>query len=396
MMSTAVMAFFGFFFWILNARLFSTEQIGIATAIISVTTLIANISLLGQNQALIRFLPKAKNPDTFLNTSLTLVTTMAIVSSISYVLLTPLFSPELSFIRQNLLFTLILIITSVGSTLSLLLDAVFIARRTAGYVLLKNTILSSIKMVLPLVLVVLGSMGIVTATGGAFLVAIALSFVLLTWKTGYRYIPKIDIHTIREMFRFSGGNYLAVLVSGLPANILPIIILNSLGAESSAFFYMVLMIISLLNIIPFSAGQSLLAEGSYDNNHLRQTFIRTIKMVYTIYIPAMLIIMLLGPYILLAFGRDYSVEGITLLRIMAGAGLFVCINSLSYALLNVLKKTSFVTLLTSVQAVLILGLSTALTDYGLYGIGISYITGIGITSIAILTVLFYNVRFFKI
>jgi len=53
MLSTAVMAFFGFFFWIINARLFKPEQVGIATTLISVLTLISTFSILGLGNSLI-------------------------------------------------------------------------------------------------------------------------------------------------------------------------------------------------------------------------------------------------------------------------------------------------------------------------------------------------------
>jgi len=46
MLSTGVMAVFGFFFWIINARLYSSEQVGIVATLISIMTLITNFSIL--------------------------------------------------------------------------------------------------------------------------------------------------------------------------------------------------------------------------------------------------------------------------------------------------------------------------------------------------------------
>src|SRR6185437_4704409 len=47
MLSTAIQALFGFFFWIINARLFTATEVGLATTIISIGTLITSLSLLG-------------------------------------------------------------------------------------------------------------------------------------------------------------------------------------------------------------------------------------------------------------------------------------------------------------------------------------------------------------
>ena len=60
MLSTLVMSFLGFFFWIISARLYSTEQVGIGATLISVMTLISSLSILGLDNGLIRYLPTAE------------------------------------------------------------------------------------------------------------------------------------------------------------------------------------------------------------------------------------------------------------------------------------------------------------------------------------------------
>ena len=56
MLSTGVMAVFGFFFWMINARLYSTEQVGIVATFISIITLITSYSILGLGNGPIRYL----------------------------------------------------------------------------------------------------------------------------------------------------------------------------------------------------------------------------------------------------------------------------------------------------------------------------------------------------
>jgi len=57
MLNTGVMAVFGFFFWIINTRLYCTEQVGIGTTLISVMKLISSFSLLGLGNSLIKHPP---------------------------------------------------------------------------------------------------------------------------------------------------------------------------------------------------------------------------------------------------------------------------------------------------------------------------------------------------
>ena len=68
MLSTGVMAVFGFFFWIRNARLYSAEQVGIGTNLISTMTLISSFSLLGLGNGLIRYLPTSERKNKKINT----------------------------------------------------------------------------------------------------------------------------------------------------------------------------------------------------------------------------------------------------------------------------------------------------------------------------------------
>ena len=56
MLSTGGMAVFGFFFWIINVGLYSAEQVGNGTTLISIMTLISSFSVLGLGNRLIRYL----------------------------------------------------------------------------------------------------------------------------------------------------------------------------------------------------------------------------------------------------------------------------------------------------------------------------------------------------
>ena len=68
MLSTGVMAVFGFFFWMINARLYSAEQVGIGTTLISVMSLISGFSILSLGNGLIRYLPTSERKNKKINT----------------------------------------------------------------------------------------------------------------------------------------------------------------------------------------------------------------------------------------------------------------------------------------------------------------------------------------
>ena len=124
-LSTGVMAVFGFFFWIINARLYSAEQVGIGTTLISVITLISSFSLLGLGNSLIKYLPTSDKKNEKINTSFTLVGLTSISISIFFLVFLKIFSPRLLFVRESIIFSLLFILFIVFSSLNIISESVF-------------------------------------------------------------------------------------------------------------------------------------------------------------------------------------------------------------------------------------------------------------------------------
>ena len=103
MLSTAVMGVLGFFFWMINARLYSTKQVGIGVTLISTMTLISKFSFLGLGNGLIRYLPSSETKNENINTSLTIVSLMSFLMSVFYLLFLKIFSPKLLLSQRPLI-----------------------------------------------------------------------------------------------------------------------------------------------------------------------------------------------------------------------------------------------------------------------------------------------------
>ncbi len=381
MLSTGVMAVFGFFFWIINARLYSAEQVGIGTTLISVITLISSFSLLGLGNSLIKYLPTSDKKNDKINTSFTLVGLTSIFISIFFLVFLKTFSPRLLFVRENIIFSLLFILFAVFFSLNIISENIFIAYRSSKFVLIKNTISSIVKLILPIFLVVLGAYGIVVSMGIAMAVAFLVSLVFLILRFNYSPKPIIDRSVVKRMIKFSLGNYIAGFIGGLPAMVLPILITNSIGAKFSAYFYLDMMIANLLYIIPMATSQSLFAEGSYSERELKVQLKKAIKIISLILIPAILVTFLFGKYILLAFGKEYSSEGVIFLQILAISGIFLSINYIGNSIFYIKHRIKLVILVNLLGASIILSLSIMLIHQNLLGIGVGWILGQGIISV---------------
>lgn len=384
MASTLIMASFGFVFWMISARLFSAEQIGLATTIISITTLITSFSLVGLNTGIIRYLPSSERKNDKINTCFTIVVILTIIITAIFLLGINKFSPKLIFIRKNILFSLAFIFFMVFSSLGSLIDSIFIAYRNAKFVFLENSIFSILKIISLFFFVSLGAYGIFSSWMIALVLGTIMSVFILIFKFNYK--PKIVFYDsiIKKIGRYSFGNYIAGFLGGIPTFLLPIIITNSLHPEITAYYYIAMMIATLLFAIPQSTANSLFAEGSYSGSDLKGQIKKSIRMISLLMVPAIILMILLGKYVLLMFGKNYSSEGFAFLNLLALSGIFISINSLFSAFFKVKRKIKQLVAISCIAGISILGLSYffIIRGFGLLGIGYAWLVGQALSSMA--------------
>jgi O-antigen/teichoic acid export membrane protein len=247
-------------------------------------------------------------------------------------------SPALAFVKQNAIFASAFIAFTVLWTLSSLVNFTFIAQRRASFTLSKNTIFSVLKLPLPILLVpFLHTFGIVASWGVAAAVAVAVSIFIFLPKvqSSYKPLPVLKLSLLKDMWRYSGGNYLANLFMASPAFILPLMVVNILGAEQNAYFYVGWMMAGLLSAIPMAVSQSLFAEGSYVEDELRGNVARSLKFTYLLLIPAVIVLIVAGKWLLLAFGQSYSANALHLFWILSLSSLILSINHIYTGILRV-------------------------------------------------------------
>ena len=114
MASSATMALLGFFFWIVVARNFSPEQVGVGTSLISAISLIAYLSLLGLNGTLVRFMATSRARDAQITESLVVVGVVGIVISLVYLMVVPLYAPSLAFVADNPLYASVFLLAGAA------------------------------------------------------------------------------------------------------------------------------------------------------------------------------------------------------------------------------------------------------------------------------------------
>lgn len=373
-MSTSLL---GFVFWNIMARFFVPAEVGIGSALVAASGLIAALSNLGLSTGLVRFVPEVRDRSAqLINSFFTLSGGIALMGSLIYLGGAFYWSPALKFVSGDLWLLSLFTVFTAFTALSSLTDMALVAGRSARYVFFKNTVNSLIKLPLPvLAFAFMGGYGIFAGTGIGFVAAVLLAwfFFLPSIYKGYFPRPAYEKDLVQQVLPYSFANYLANLLNGAPGFIYPLMVINTLGPEKNAYFYIAWMMVMVLSIIPSGLAQSLFAEGSHDQTKLAQNSRRALSFALALSLPAAGAMILLGGWFLHFFGTGYSENGTGIIRFLALAVVPQCVNVVYITVNQVKKRVHLIIAQTAVLAVISLGLGYWLLGrVGLNGIGIAY------------------------
>ena len=389
MVDTAVTSITGFLFWMVAARFYSIEAVGVGSAIISALGLLAIFSELGLGIGLIRFLPGAgRDGNDLINTCLTVSGLASIAIALVFLAGLGLWSPALLLMRAHPIFFATFVVFAVATALQPLISNAFLARLNTRFIVVKSIILGVMRLALILVFAIFftSAFGIFVSNGLAMAIAVLVAalWFLPKVQNGYRPFPKIEKRVLNEVSRYAAGNYVGRLLWQVPTFVLPLVVLNILSAEMNAYFYIAWTIAIALRVIPSSIFNSLFAEGSNDEASVRANTAKSLKFTFLLLLPLTLLILIIAEKLLLLFGQAYADNAALLLRIVVVAVIPWGINYLYVSIERVRKNIKGIITVTAVATCLSLGLSYFLMlKMGLVGVGIGYAAGQTIVAIAV-------------
>jgi O-antigen/teichoic acid export membrane protein len=376
MFTTGVMATFGFFFWLIATHIFTPDQIGVGTALISAMTLISFVSLLGFNSTFVRILPNSKNRNNEINTGSILVISAAAIIAIACTWLVPYVAPKLDIIHANFWYAAGFVIMVALASINSLTDSIFIAYRAAHYNLITDGLFTSgSKLFLPLLFAGLGAYGVFAAAGLAASIGMVASVLFLVFKFGYKPEWKIDKTTLKKVFSYSSANYISNLANIAPMLVLPIIVIDRLGASAAANYYLAFTVISLLYAVATAVSQSLFAEGSHGEKTLRSLLKKSAIILLAIMIPAGLILAVFGPFILGFFGKSYGAGGSSVIVMLAIAAPAVAAFSFGGVILRITRQIHSLVAINIIYAFTIIGLAMLWIGRGLIWVAVAWLIG---------------------
>ena len=378
-----VIALVGFFFWRIADGRYGTEAVGVATALVSAVLLLHTLARLGLDIGLIRFLPDETDKPGMINTSFTIVGVLSAVLALVFVMGVGVWAEKLVFVRDNAWHVVLFIaFTVVTSLVELLRQGVFVAyRRTQSSLVVE--VVGGLRLPLVLAFLSVGAYGIFVAWGLGGVAALVVGVVLvLVAQRSYRPVPTIRRDVVGKMLRFSLGNYAAETLRELPGFVLPIIVLgvftaklgDELGKSMAAYFYIAWTVASVVMMISYATGSSLLAEGSVDPGKFGGSTAKAMRFMLLLLAAAIVIVFVAGGWVLAWFGSGYEEKAFPLLRLLTVSGIPMAINTIYVTQKRMERNMRPVILIYAFVACFTVGVGYALMDRtDLLGIGIAWL-----------------------
>ncbi len=360
----------GFIFWVLAAKIYPAEAVGLSSAMVSAMRLICLLSMLGLNIAIIRFLPESNDKLGLINSSMLIVCVASILLSTIFVLSIDFVAPSLKILKGGTIFLLFVSFTVMLSVGSLMGQGVFVAFRKAEYTFIQSVSSLPRLFILPF-LISLGALGVFISFGSGIVIAFILGLILLLKLVPYRF--KLS-GAVKNFIGYSFGVYVAGIFEMLPRLLLPIIVLNVLGAKMTAYFFIAWSIMFFTTMIARSTSRSLLAEGSYDQMKLREKAIKSLKFVFLLLFLVLATIYIFGRPILSFFGKGYAENALDVLRILLIGSIPYSFNIIYASAMMVVKNLKrVVAIYGGIAMITILAGYLLMLEFGLIGVGYAWI-----------------------
>jgi len=360
---------FGFLFWAVGAREIPPAEVGFAAATISLASLISSLSLAGVDFSIMRFLPAAKAPSRLATQGLLTVPSIALVVSVSFVLL----GGASRALGDNYVPFLVLIASL--NTSSTVIDTLFIALRQNRFNVLKAASFSVVRLLLIPFLAVWGGVGIVLAFSVGTVAGILVAFVGLRQIPSSGPIESSVQPSLRSLLTYSGTNYISVIGFTTADRLAPTLILLQLGPAAASYFYIAYTISRLLFYVPESFARALLAEGSASERDFESLFWRSLARALGLVVPIAVTSPLWGPFLLNLVGGSAYAAHWPLLAFLCLQAIPFSLIEFSRAVLNVLKRPVGIIVLAALYGLinLVLFLALLTSSLGLDYTGLAWV-----------------------
>lgn len=403
MTSTVVTAGLGYVFWIIAAHVYTRQEIGIGSAVISLCATVALLTYLGPCAMLIERLPGSE----YTSAWSTLLLRMSVATASITGVLTAITIPMLLASRDYRLFfstvlpVLLVLLGASAWSLVNVISAAFIAARRAGRFLSLQTLVSAAKLllVLPLAAAGAGVAGLVAAWVASTVIGVGFGVIWLIprmrlgRRPGRRQYPELGTLPAGRMHRGRHRrprrnprppdsafmrrllfHHLTSVGGALTPLVLPVLVVLRLGDTPNAYFYITWMMGAVFFTVSPSVASALFAEGVRAHSDLGNVAAKAMRVIAAVLIPAMIVMIAGGQHILGLFGPSYAAAGYGLLVLLAISAAPDAISNVAVAIFRVTNRVGYSSMLNlGILVVTLAGAWVLMPLLGIVGVGVAWL-----------------------
>jgi O-antigen/teichoic acid export membrane protein len=327
--TSVVTAVLGMAFWIVAARIYPSDAVGRDSALIAAMIQLSVLAQLNLSNTLIRFMPGRPQAGRMLTGAYAVTALAGVVLASGFVLLAPHVSDDLRFLTSEPLTGAGYVVAVVLWGMFALQDAALTAIRHASWVLAKNGLFGALKVVaLPLML----ALGVSHGTFLSWVIPMCILLVPVNVLLHRRIAraapaavatePAEPMFKGRRLARFLAFDYLAAIAIQTSMTMLPLIVIGILGSRANAHFYIPFTMAIALDAMYWSMSTSLVAEGALAPQRVAQLVRLLVRRLAVTVVPAIALLVLAAPLVMLPFGDEYVDASTGVLRLVLVASLF--------------------------------------------------------------------------
>jgi len=369
----------GFVFWALAARLMEASDVGIASGYVTLAMLLAGLAQLGLGYGLVRHLTHVEDPAKLLNFVIcaqlgaAAILIMLTLSTIS------IWSPGLISIRSTPLVSALFATLVFSFALGQLTNCVFLATGQLRYSLFQQVFQSvaAIGAIVVIVGYISGHLAAVSAYTISMVASIVIAFGLFIPRVlpTYRFQPTLRISNRTRFARYSLVNYLSDQLNRGPDMLLPLLVINYLGASAGAYFFPAWLMGKAVGSWAGSIADSLFAEGSRSHQTVAEVSMWRTSVIGAMIAGGLALAMAIGGgFILTIYGHDYFTNGIVLLFVVALAGIPTVLINIIVGILRIADRLGPVFVITALSnGGGTMGCYIGMKQLGMTGIGLGWL-----------------------
>lgn len=313
----------GFAYWLLAARLYPPEIVGITGAAIAGVMLVSQLGVVGLESAIVVLYPHddEQRRDRLFDTAFTLVGLASLVAAGISAGVALAINGDLAGVVRDLPLLAMFSGMSIVAGVGIVLDQASMALRRGDHVVMRNGLNGLLSIVPLLIMWAVAAHG----TGGAswlfgsWVLGATSGLLLGGWQLGrvnppYTYMPRLRTELASGLVRTGIPNHLLTMTERVPILVLPLIVTERISPQANAYWYAVWMIAWATLVIGRSMSFALFAEVSRTDGNPRRDVPKSLQGALGLGAAAALVTVIAAPWVLALLGSDYAAAGTTPLR----------------------------------------------------------------------------------